>query len=361
MKTAIVFLAILALAAASCPNQCSGHGRCGDNDKCACYTQSNTPWGQRSGWTGADCSLRTCPLGIAFDAVSNSDDRLGAISYVGDDDGRARDLFVELNNDYELNRDVVIYVRVSSVSPLEVQWRFGEDEFFQQPITMPNADVTGLGKDQRDKAYEIKDHLNGDKRTGIVFYFDETATGYISPDSATGSQNHDEWVFTVSHNNMISFRSANDNTLHQMEQCSGRGSCDETSGRCQCFTGYSGEACQRTTCPNDCSGHGVCQEERRFVADAADAESAGYTYDVSAEGLGPFDARKQMGCSCDAGFRGPDCSMIECPSGLDPLRLDADTSGRDCSGRGVCDYSSGECACFKGFFGERCETQTNFL
>jgi hypothetical protein len=34
------------------------------------------------------------------------------------------------------------------------------------------------------------------------------------------------------------------------------------------------------------------------------------------------------------------------------------TAGRDCSGRGICDYSSGDCKCFSGYYGTQCEYQT---
>jgi hypothetical protein len=33
----------------------------------------------------------------------------------------------------------------------------------------------------------------------------------------------------------------------------------------------------------------------------------------------------------------------------------------DCSGRGLCDYTTGSCKCFKGYYGERCESQTTLV
>merc|ERR1719183_1508521 len=35
-----------------------------------------------------------------------------------------------------------------------------------------------------------------------------------------------------------------------------------------------------------------------------------------------WDALKQQGCWCDYGFRGADCSLIECPSNSDPIVSD---------------------------------------
>ena len=43
------------LAAAECPNACSGHGLCGNYDMCTCYTS----------YMGNDCSERVCPFGLA--------------------------------------------------------------------------------------------------------------------------------------------------------------------------------------------------------------------------------------------------------------------------------------------------------
>jgi hypothetical protein len=51
----IIFAALVALAAAECPNACSGHGTCGAKDSCSCYQN----------YQGNDCSERTCYFGIA--------------------------------------------------------------------------------------------------------------------------------------------------------------------------------------------------------------------------------------------------------------------------------------------------------
>ena len=45
---------------------------------------------------------------------------------------------------------------------------------------------------------------------------------------------------------------------HQAAECSNRGICDRATGQCACDSGFSGSACQRKGCPNDCSEHGRC-------------------------------------------------------------------------------------------------------
>lgn len=37
-----------------------------------------------------------------------------------------------------------------------------------------------------------------------------------------------------------------------------RGLCNRETGECECFDGFSGAACERSGCPDSCSGHGRC-------------------------------------------------------------------------------------------------------
>jgi hypothetical protein len=152
---------------------------------------------------------------------------------------------------------------------------------------------------------------------------------------------------------------------HDWKECSNAGTCDRKTGMCNCFDGYAGAGCERTACPNDCSGHGSCESQKQFFTDAQEyyAETMSLAQFSATTGetvkyTAAWDAEIHMGCKCDPGFRGPDCSIIECPSGTDPLSGQGSSYGRDCSGRGKCDTTSGICTCFSGFYGDFCQSTT---
>lgn len=103
------------------------------------------------------------------------------------------------------------------------------------------------------------------------------------------------------------------NSAHYYMECSNKGSCNRNTGLCECFPGYDGVACQRASCPGypqSCSGHGVCKTIRQL----ANADN-GNVYEL-------WDRDSTMGCECDAGFFGPDCSQRACKSSIDPLYYD---------------------------------------
>lgn len=103
------------------------------------------------------------------------------------------------------------------------------------------------------------------------------------------------------------------NSAHYYMECSNKGTCNRGTGECQCYDGYDGVACQRASCPgypNSCSGHGVCKSISQLAA-----ADHGNVYRL-------WDKDSTMGCECDYGFYGPDCSLRTCKHGIDPLYLD---------------------------------------
>jgi hypothetical protein len=105
-----------------------------------------------------------------------------------------------------------------------------------------------------------------------------------------------------------------------------------------------------------------------------------------------WDDNTHYACVCDsswpvgllsgdtqqAEFFGPFCQFRHCPSGDDPMTAinetnctgkaifggDLGQSGNlchvDCSNRGICDYSSGICQCFDGFYGSNCGNKVTY-
>ncbi|CAM9738275.1 unnamed protein product, partial [Choristocarpus tenellus] len=149
----------------------------------------------------------------------------------------------------------------------------------------------------------------------------------------------------------------------------------------------------RYACPNDCSGHGKCQSMREmgFTSTATPLSNTSPHGSVTLYGAralpgsATWDAHSIFGCVCDskwevglgvnqtqeAEYFGPDCSLLHCPSGDDPETVEDEmdcynktaTGSKgvglagnlchvDCSNRGICNYKTGECACFKGYHGQ---------
>ena len=93
-------------------------------------------------------------------------------------------------------------------------------------------------------------------------------------------------------------------------ECSKRGHC--LLGQCACHTSFSGKACERMACQENCMKRGRCIDVETFYRDM---------------GFPPYtawDKNMLQGCNCEqprngAGYGGLDCMLFECPRGDDPM------------------------------------------
>lgn len=109
---------------------------------------------------------------------------------------------------------------------------------------------------------------------------------------------------------------------HKYAECANRGICDRDSGECECFPGYEGKACARTSCPNDCSGHGRCKfiEDLPFQVTPHQFDTNSF-FPQKAHTFGDeyknWDAGRTRGCHCDPEWGDVDCSKRMCQHGND--------------------------------------------
>eukprot|EP00520_Triparma_pacifica_P001928 CAMPEP_0118654646 /NCGR_PEP_ID=MMETSP0785-20121206/12504_1 /TAXON_ID=91992 /ORGANISM="Bolidomonas pacifica, Strain CCMP 1866" /LENGTH=290 /DNA_ID=CAMNT_0006547327 /DNA_START=196 /DNA_END=1065 /DNA_ORIENTATION=- len=184
---------------------------------------------------------------------------------------------------------------------------------------------------------------------------------------------------------------------HEQKECSDMGICDREEGLCECFVGYRGSSCNKRACPGkgDCSGHGKCvsmavqtrMPDALPLTNANNKTSSGY-YEPGGHQGSTWDSDRLFGCVCDSSWPvglgagetqqpewfGADCSLKRCPTGNNPGTNSIDETdgfgktaeggngvGKagnkihvDCSGKGRCDFKSGTCQCFAGYYGENC-------
>lgn len=113
----------------------------------------------------------------------------------------------------------------------------------------------------------------------------------------------------------VDFATGQDSVRAVAQECSNRGLCDRSNGKCECDTGFAGPACERLQlCRTNCNGHGKCMSMRAMAATKND-----YNLFYSATYDTPWDADRIFGCVCDHGYTGADCSLRQCPYGDDPI------------------------------------------
>lgn len=184
--------------------------------------------------------------------------------------------------------------------------------------------------------------------------------------------------------------------MHRLIECSSNGRCNRDTGKCLCFHGFSGSACDKQTCPGTptCSGRGQCLPMSVLATrtDSIPLQTNSTYYSrkrVNGSNYEAWDSEFGHKCLCDsswivglesnqtqlAEYFGANCEYRRCPTGDDPSTASdetdcygiSQTSGGgvglagnlchiDCSNRGLCDFSTGVCKCFPGYQGANCGT-----
>eukprot|EP00904_Undaria_pinnatifida_P009613 jgi/Undpi1/5782/HiC_scaffold_2.g01056.m1 len=124
-----------------------------------------------------------------------------------------------------------------------------------------------------------------------------------------------------------------DGSAHAYTECSNHGHCQRDTGVCDCHEGFTGDACQRMECPDNCNGNGKCLSMRQLGLLATDPDSvpSPSTYGSVAGNPLTWDADVVHGCYCDwmgyqgggpsytnlSDWTGYDCSRKTCPTGDD--------------------------------------------
>jgi len=167
-------------------------------------------------------------------------------------------------------------------------------------IDLPQGDLT------HDNAL----NTGGFSTTEANAPFGVAANSALNPDFRSQGfwERHPSQLYGTSDQVSVRTMSVRVDEAHFQAECAGVGLCDRSSGQCSCFPGYGGAACNRTVCPGECSGHGIC----RSLEETLPAEIEWYRL---------WEASKSVRCVCDAGFSGLDCAQRTCARGDDPLTV----------------------------------------
>ncbi|KAL7541763.1 hypothetical protein ACHAXR_011191 [Thalassiosira sp. AJA248-18] len=309
-----------------CPNRCSVNGVCNNLGTCECA----------SGFTGGDCSVRSCPSGSAFSDVAQTADTAHQDTICS-----GRGSCVDGNCACNDGFTGVACERTQCKNDCSHRGRC---------VSMHQLVETTRNHESQQYSY---DQWDADKIYGCIC--DLGYTGYdcslrVCPSGFSGG---DCSLRTCKKGlAWFGYPSANDVAHDEEVECSSSGNCHRTVGECSCNDGFFGAACEYMGCAGEdpeqsCSGHGTCLSMRELglLHTNADTSPSPITYGSDPNGAATWDADRIFGCSCDVGFEGYDCSLRTCPQGIEPSTSESHT----CSRKGVCNHQTGKCKCFAGW------------
>ncbi|TMW63805.1 hypothetical protein Poli38472_002746 [Pythium oligandrum] len=425
MRHLLLLVAVLAVTVdACCPNGCSGHGVCtniGNGCLCSCF----------KGYTGGDCSRRSCPVGPAWSDMTLATDRAHQpavcsgrglcdfntgkctcdAGFTGlscnrlacpNDCTRHGECRSMKFNAAKKDKGIGLPFVYDSVWDSDMIYGCVCDDGYEggdcskricptgdDPLTGAATDTRfGFQKNERqtvfcaatggtftlsyrgqttvligtnDRADVMSQKLNAlSTIQGVNVLYGGTSTTACTADgnfvTIEFTQNFGSLPLLVGDSSKlvhagvgqtprIIITKAEDGSKEN-EMCSNRGKCDQTSGVCNCFTGF-------------VTSNGVGRFGDRGDCGAAETIITACPGDTPCTGHGYCSGAPQFRCYCVDGWTAGDCAVRTCPRGLAwfdlPIASNRAHQMALCSGVGVCDTAKGECVCPAPFEGSACE------
>lgn len=242
-----------------CPNKCSGHGTCEYIQDLGSYNNASTAWDYNKiqgcrcdgGWGGDDCSKRLCPRGD--DPLTYvADTTKGDIWVVHIDIPTAsvttfdtHFIVTDLYGTTHVSRPFQLDSTVSNMED-NVAEALNAMEVFQSTFVPADGDidvnlVASIGKDGLYSRFSVYIYLNNPARVNLITVADEPCE-----DAGCYPKHTNHWGDDVTGYVESSVWQAADPLL-ETDVCSNRGLCNADTGKCSCFEGFYGLACEMQT------------------------------------------------------------------------------------------------------------------
>ena len=256
-----------------CPNDCSGHGVCVDDDLALYHNthalgdidvlstlvypstaSSSDPnlWSAEvqqacmcdGGWTGHDCSLRLCPVGD--DPETHCADELAydvqKINCTG--------LDASVDHFFSLTYTTPLGTRY--VTPAVIVSAFGDDNVTATPNSLQTAleSLPNFVVPSVEVSADVHSVGGGDFSVDLMVTFSDPANSGEQPllevaySTRCDSGSSSLFVNADPDFSCSVVRESQASDLREQAECSNRGICNTRTGECSCYDGYHGVACE---------------------------------------------------------------------------------------------------------------------
>lgn len=344
--------------------ECSGNGHC-MSMRMAAKTQNDVTlfrsieytnweadmlWGCvcNYGWTGHDCSLKTCATGDDPVTNTNTADEIQLIDCAAN------------GGTFKIKyRDQITAALAWDATAATVKAELEKISWLSEGVTVAHVAGTTACAASGAALSITFTHQPGDLpalvliKTGLT---KSTSGSVVLNTISSGAQN----TYGTGTATITSVDGNRENV-----ECSNQGTCNELTGSCTCRTGFESSNGKSNGQLGEAGKRGDCGY-RSTVTTTCDTDDETLTKCYNVGGQCINDDNLAARCDCilptttQAGYGGHMCRTIKCPIGkvwfAEPITgTRRDNSYAECSGAGVCDRLSGVCTCEIWAAGRACD------